>query len=134
MPAIDYARQPGQPSPSHPADTSRITEILQHNSRISLPPLLLPIIAQLSRDDRWLTLINPPAELNRALLDQVGASTGHILVLRCTGAALPLCRQALAAGTSHTVILWCENGQPLPLKQLAPAAEQGNAQAILVRH
>lgn len=144
MPAIDYvpASQTGMHTAEHNAQpsadaASRVTEILLHNSRVSLHPVLLPMISQLSRDNRWLTLINPPSDLSRDLLHQSGALTGQMLSLRTRDGGptpLTLCQKALAAGTSHTVIAWCESGRTLPLQQLEGAAIQGGAQAILVRH
>lgn len=140
MPAIDYARVTSNTTQLHESDmleTSRVTEILLHNSRVSLHPVLLPMISQLSRDNRWLTLINPPADLSRKLLTQAGAITSHILSLHSRDNkhdTIRLCQQALSAGTSHTVIAWHESGRSLPLQQLDLAASCGNAQAILVRH
>ncbi len=139
MPAINYAHV-SRSTPFHnniDPQASRVTEILLHNNRISLHPVLLPMITQLSRDNRWLTLINPPADLNRELLIQAGAATGHILSLNTRDGRyepLMLCQQALSAGTSHTVIAWCEPGRTTPLHQLDLAASRGDAQAILVRH
>lgn len=139
MPAIDYARVT-RDNPGHDSgysDASRVTEILLHNSKVSLHPVLLPMISQLSRSTRWLTLINPPADLSRELLTRVGAVTGHILSLHSRDGRhepLKLCQQALSAGTSHTVITWCEPGRTTPLHKLDLAATQGDAQAILVRH
>lgn len=139
MPAIDYARATRNTLNHERGDNQacRVTEILLHNSRVSLHPVLLPMITQLSHDSRWLTLINPPASLNRELLIQAGAVTGHILSLHSRDGRhepLKLCQQALSAGTSHTVITWCEPGRTTPLHQLDLAAAHGDAQAILVRH
>lgn len=135
MPAIDYTTV--KHCTPVPSGAGRITEILLHNRSVSLHPVLLPMITELSRDNRWLTLINPPTSLNRDLLSRAGATTGHILSL-CSHdgrhAPLELCRQALAAGTSHTVIAWYESGSAAPLHQLDLAASIGHAQAILVRH
>lgn len=139
MPAINYARVTCNTAHQENIrpQASRVTEILLHNSRVSLHPVLLPMITQLSRDSRWLTLINPPADLSRELLNQAGATTGHILSLHTRDGRLEplqLCQQALSAGTSHTVIAWCETGRTTPLHQLDLAAVRGDAQAILVRH
>lgn len=144
MPAIDYAplfcdisTQDSVQQDSSRNDASRVTEILLHNSRVSLHPVLMPMITQLSHNNRWLALINPPADLSRELLIEAGALTGRILLLHAREGRhepLKLCRQALSAGTSHTVIAWCEAGRTTPLHQLDLAATQGNAQAILVRH
>lgn len=139
MPAIDYAPVTSDTLQQHRGrnEASRVTEILLHNSQVSLHPVLLPMIAQLSRESRWLTLINPPADLSREILSQAGATTGHILSLHSKDGShepIKLCQQALSAGTSHTVIAWCESGRTTPLHQLELTAIKGDAQAILVRH
>lgn len=138
MPAINYVPVTSNtPNDNGRNETSRVTEILLHSSRVSLHPVLLPMISQLSRDNRWLTLINPPADLSCELLTQAGAVTGHILALHSREGRhepLTLCQQALSAGTSHTVIAWYDSGRTTPLHQLDLAASQGDAQAILVRH
>lgn len=112
----------------------RVTEILLHNSSVCLQPLLLPMIAGLSREDRWLVLINPPHDITREALEIAGACTRHILVLNTVSPdqAEPLCARALAAGTCHTVITWCSGTAPA-LDQLNQAAGQGDALGILVR-
>lgn len=131
MPAIDY-RYAEQ---SAATQTCKITEILLHNSSISLQPVLLPMIAQLSRQDRWLTLINPPASLSRDLLEAGGACIEQILVLRTAAETdkRELASRALAAGTSHTVICWGNADQTAEVEQLNQAAHFGNSLGILVR-
>lgn len=131
MPAIDY-RYAEQ---SAATQTCKITEILLHNSAISLQPVLLPMIAQLSRHDRWLTLINPPASLSRELLNAGGACVEQILVLRTSEEydRMKLASRALAAGTSHTVICWGSADQTAEVELLNQAAHLGNCLGILVR-
>ncbi|MET3999443.1 SulA-like leucine-rich domain-containing protein [Marinobacterium sp. MBR-109] len=113
---------------------SRVTEILLHNSSVCLQPLLLPMIAGLSREDRWLVLINPPHDITRTALELAGACTRHILVLNTSSLDQTelFCARALAAGTCHTVIAWCSGTAPA-LDQLNQAASRGNALGILVR-
>lgn len=132
MPAIDHClvEQPG----IKPA--SNFTEILLHNSSISLQPVLLPMIAQLSRQDRWLTLINPPISLDRKLLAQGGANLTQILVLRANthDQELRLFKRALASGTSHTVVGWNDNRcQHIDINALDQDARRGDCLGILVR-
>lgn len=133
MPAIDYRY--AEQSQTAATKTCNITEILLHNSTISLQPVLLPMIAQLSRQDRWLTLINPPANLNRDLLQQGGACIEQILVLhtRDDETSRLLTSRALAAGTSHTVICWASADQTTDINQLNKDAQLGNSLGILVK-
>jgi len=114
---------------------SRVTEILLHNSSVCLQPVLLPMIAGLSHKQRWLVLINPPQDINRAALEQAGACTRHILVLGCSTPAQTeiVCSRALAAGTCHTVITWCDGGVTPELERLNHCAALGDSLGILVR-
>ena len=131
MPAIDYcfAEQPGT------KPNSNFTERLLHNSSISLQPVLLPMIAQLSQQDRWLTLINPPADLSKDLLRQGGANLAQILVLRAhtPDQEQRLFKRALASGTSHTVMGWNDCHQCIDISVLNQDASRGDCLGILVR-
>lgn len=134
MSAIHATATNSNPHSKRECVESRVTEILLHNSSVCLQPLLLPMIAGLSREDRWLVLINPPHDITRKALEQAGACTRHILVLNTCSLDQTelLCRRALAAGTCHTVIAWCSGAAP-SLDQLNQSASQGDALGILVR-
>ncbi|WP_341305063.1 SOS-induced cell division inhibitor SulA [Pseudomonas sp. TMP25] len=96
--------------------------------------LLAPILRQLSEihDQRWLTLIAPPASLTQVWLREAGLNRERILLLHPRGEqdALELAQQALRLGRSHTVVSWLH---PLPRQvrqQLELAARQGMAQSL----
>ncbi len=96
--------------------------------------LLAPILRQLSEihDQRWLTLIAPPASLTQVWLREAGLNRERILLLHPRGEqdALELAQQALRLGRSHTVVSWLH---PLPrqVRQLLElAARQGMAQSL----
>lgn len=96
--------------------------------------LLAPMLRELSEkdDDRWLTLIAPPASLTQSWLRDAGLNRERILLLhpRNSQSALQLAQEALKLGRSHTVVSWLH---PLPQharQQLETAAHQGKAQSL----
>lgn len=100
-----------------------ITEIIQHSDPVSLTPLLLPLLAQLSRQQRWLALVAPPAELTRASLQQAGVLLERVWILRPdpNHASLELaCRALDARHLPHRGQL----AQPQRRTRAGPAAAQ----------
>lgn len=95
--------------------------------------LLAPVLRELSqvRDQRWLTLIAPPASMTQHWLREAGMDRERILVLQPRGArsALELSCEALRLGCSHTVVSW------VPLERgarsrLEHAAREGRSQSL----
>lgn len=95
--------------------------------------LLAPVLRELSQaqDQRWLTLIAPPASLTQRWLREAGMDRERILVLQPRGlqSALELSCEALRLGCSHTVVSW------LPLERvgrtrLERAAAEGKSQSL----
>lgn len=95
--------------------------------------LLAPVLRELSQaqDQRWLTLIAPPASLTQRWLREAGMERERILVLQPRGSqsALELSCEALRLGCSHTVVSW------LPLdrggrNRLESAATEGRSQSL----
>lgn len=96
--------------------------------------LLAPMLRELSEkdDERWLTLIAPPASLTQSWLREAGLNRERILLLqpRRNQSALQLAEEALKLGRSHTVVSWLH---PLPSharQQLETAARTGKAQSL----
>jgi len=96
--------------------------------------LLAPMLRELSEkeDERWLTLIAPPASLTQSWLREAGLNRERILLLhpRNSQSALQLAQEALKLGRSHTVVSWLH---PLPQyarQQLEAAAQLGQAQSL----
>jgi cell division inhibitor SulA len=96
--------------------------------------LLAPMLRELSEkdDERWLTLIAPPASLTQSWLRDAGLNRERILLLqpRHNQSSLQLAQEALKLGRSHTVVSWLH---PLPQQarqQLEAAARTGKAQSL----
>ena len=118
--------------PNIEADT--FSEVSLRGASGNCLTLLAPMLRELSEkdDDRWLTLIAPPASLTQAWLRDAGLNRERILLLhpRSSQTALQLAQEALKLGRSHTVVSWLH---PLPAQdrqKLEMAAQQGKAQSL----
>lgn len=99
--------------------------------------LLAPILRDLSEDrnDRWLTLIAPPASVTQAWLRDAGLNRERIILMhpRGTQTAQELTREALRLGRSHTVVSWINPLSNSAKQQLISAARAGDAQSLNIR-
>jgi len=99
--------------------------------------LLAPILRDLSQDcnDRWLTLIAPPASVTQAWLRDAGLNRERIILMhpRGTQTALELTREVLRLGRSHTVVSWVNPISASAKQQLITAARIGDAQSLNIR-
>ncbi|MCS5557821.1 MAG: SulA-like leucine-rich domain-containing protein [Oceanospirillaceae bacterium] len=117
-------------------DLSPITEIIMRGEAWSNIQMLLPLLAQLSHDQRWLAWVAPPKLLPKAQLQAAGFDLNKIILLQPDAQhdTMSLAKQALKSGTCHAVISWFGSLEDGELNDLAVAAEAGNSQAFLVRH
>ncbi|GGB90211.1 hypothetical protein GCM10011352_15300 [Marinobacterium zhoushanense] len=128
--ALDYGTNTSAASTG-----GRVTEIIQHNGDISLSPLLLPMLAQLSRQQRWLALVGAPAEIDRSALSAAGVALDRIWILRPDSkhSTVDLARRALSADTCHTVVSWHKYLDEGEIGLLQQAASLADVQGIVVR-
>ncbi|WP_151704643.1 SulA-like leucine-rich domain-containing protein [Nitrincola alkalilacustris] len=121
-----------QKKPSDPL-SGKITEIVLHSDLVSLQPMILPMLSQLSHGERWLALVAPPSELTRNHLLQAATDLSRTLTLRCeTDNAVELAAKALCAGTCHTVILWHPELTQQELQRLENAALAGGSHCLAI--
>ncbi len=99
--------------------------------------LLAPMLRELSEqhDDRWLTLIAPPASLTQSWLRDAGLNRERILLLQPNGnkSAMQLTCEALRLGRSHTVVSWINPLTVAARQQLIGAARTGHGQSLNIR-
>jgi len=113
-------------------DLSQITEIIVRGEAWNNIQILLPLLAQLSHDQRWLAWVAPPKLLPKAELKAAGFDLNKIILLKPDAQhdTMSLAHRALKSGTCHAVISWFDD----QLNELAQAAELGNSRAFLIRH
>ena len=117
-------------------DLSSITEIIMRGEAWNNVQTLLPLLAQLSHDQRWLAWVAPPKLLPKAQLRAAGFDLDKIILLKPDAHhdTMSLAQQALKSGTCHAVISWFGTLADDQLSDLAQAAELGNSRAFLIRH
>lgn len=113
----------------------KITQIIMQDEDEYNFQLLMPLLAQLSRDDRWFAWIAPPLKLPKHWLLEAGIDINKIMMLQPRGDhdTLALARKALATGTCHAVISWPGQISAEQLQQLQQAAQTGSSHAIVIQ-
>ncbi|MFT6915958.1 MAG: cell division inhibitor SulA [Motiliproteus sp.] len=113
----------------------KITQIIMQDEDEYNFQLLMPLLAQLSRDDRWFAWIAPPLKLPKRWLLEAGIDINKIMMLQPRGShdTLALARKALATGTCHAVISWPGQISQEQLQQLEQAAQTGSSHAIVIQ-
>ena len=124
------------PSPAMPHGMAgKITQIIMADEDEYNFQLLMPLLAQLSRDDRWFAWIAPPLKLPKYWLLEAGIDINKIMMLQPKGDndTLQLARKALNTGTCHAVISWPGQLSADELETLEQAAREGQSHAILIQ-
>lgn len=110
-----------------------LTELL--TSRVSGISLLVPVLARLSEQGRWLAWVAPPRLPYAPALAARGVCSERLLLIDRTEPAQDLwaAEQALRSGACGAVLVWpgwLENAQ---IRRLQLAAEQGDCLGVLFR-
>ncbi|GGO75874.1 hypothetical protein GCM10011348_01700 [Marinobacterium nitratireducens] len=113
----------------------KLTEIVTHDTDLASMPLLMPLLAQLSRDERWFAWVAPPPRLPKTLLSEAGIDLNKVILLHrdVEHSVLDLACRALRAGTCHVVISWPGYLPEQELQALEQAAASGRSHGILIR-
>lgn len=98
-------------------------------------PLLLPALARLSRQRRWLAWVAPPHLPFAPGLSTSGIDLQKILLVQEVDAQQRLwaAEQALKSGSCAAVLLWPQRLQTVQVRRLQLAAEQGDCLGVLFR-
>ena len=125
-----------QPSPDRRAGT--INEMILAGPPWQAGHFLKPMISELVNEHkaRWLTLIvsNKEAPATIHWLKSSGINNNRVQVLNTAHRETTrLTCQALASGTSHTVISWLDQMDVFTLRKLESAAKDGSCQGLAIR-
>ena len=98
-------------------------------------PLVLPLLARLSRELRWLAWVAPPYVPYAPALAARGLRVEQLLLIRdvSAGQRLWAAEQALKSAACSAVLVWPEQVRTAQLRRLQLAAEQGDCPVILFR-
>ncbi len=97
--------------------------------------LLLPLLARLSRETRWLGWVAPPHLPFAPGLAQAGVALEQLVLVRevDTQERLWAAEQLLKSGRCSAVLLWPQALQDVQIRRLQLAAEQGDCMGVLFR-
>lgn len=112
-----------------------LTEIPAQSSEDRSLALVLPALAKLSQERRWLAWIAPPDIPPSALLASAGIDLSRVLVVypRACADSLRAVEQALRAGTCGAVLAWLTGADNAALSRLRSAAEDGDSWGVMFR-
>ncbi len=111
-----------------------ISEIILATDSALQPIYLLPILAQMSLDKRWLMWLADEPSINRNWVSALGIDAAQVLHISAEYECFhQVCCKALAAGTGHLIIEWPGQINPEQLAALEIAAKAGSSHALLIR-
>ena len=112
-----------------------LSEILFPAPGIGELRLLMPALARLSQQKRWLAWIAPPYVPYAPALAAQGVNLSRVLVVhpRDEREALWAVEQALRSGTCGAVLAWVKHADERSLRRLQLAAEEGQSAGFLFR-
>lgn len=114
---------------------SGLTEILIARAGVGEVNLLLPAVAKITQQKRWLAFVAPPHLPYAPALHQTGVDLSRVLLVHPSARHDALCavEQALRAGTCGVVLAWLAHADFTTLRRLQAAAEAGNSWAVVFR-
>ncbi len=112
-----------------------LTELLVSREGIGALQLLLPALARLSQQRRWIAWVAPPYVPYPPALAAAGVDLSRLLLVhpRASGDGLRAIEQSLRSGTCGAVLAWPMAVDGPALRRLQTAAAEGNTWGILFR-
>lgn len=118
-------------------NTGSVTEIIINSDSAIQPVHLLPLLNQISIDERWLMWIaeaqHSSPSLDRRWVQALGVKEDQVAHIKCHNNMLEVSRKALAAGTGHLIIEWQDDLTTEQYELLQTAANKGNSHALIIR-
>jgi len=116
-------------------EQANVTEIILPAEQVENFQLLLPMLTQLNREERWLAWIDPPAGLVQKWQQHHGIIQHQLLILRSSAqhSAETLAEKALSAGTCHAVVLWTAGLSRHNTHRLEEASVRGHSHGVILR-
>lgn len=117
-----------------------VTEILAGTAGIGALRLVLPALAALSRQERWIVWVCPPYVPYSPALEQAGLDLRRLLIVDLPDNTAPArdeklwaYEQALRFPDCGAALLWLDEAPPVQLRRLQLAAESGGTWALVFR-
>lgn len=115
-----------------------ITEVIISNDSAIQPVHLLPLLNQISIDERWLMWVSDvqhaSPSLDRRWVQALGVKQERVVHLTCRNDnMLAISCKALAAKTGHLIIEWQGDLNTQDFDLLQKAANKGHSHALIIR-
>ncbi|WLD56844.1 translesion DNA synthesis-associated protein ImuA [Salinispirillum sp. LH 10-3-1] len=112
-----------------------LTEVLYQQAGIGEMRLLIPALAELSQQSRWIMMIAPPFLPNAAALEAAGVDTSKLLIIRPESVRdlLWTLEESLRTGSCSAVMAWPNTLSSTETRRLQLAAETGKTLGFLFR-
>ena len=112
-----------------------LTELIMPRQGIGALRLLMPALAQLSQDDRWICWVAPPHIPYAPALVSAGIDLSRVLLVhpKARQDGLWALEQSLRSGNCSAVLAWPTLEDNVILRRLQLAAEAGDALGFLFR-
>ncbi len=109
-----------------------LVELIAQREGIGEVSVLLPALARLSKDERWIALINPPYIPYAPALSHAGVDLAKVVVIRAKRSADTLwsMEQALRSGTCSAVLGWPAAMTEQAIRRLQLATETGRTLGV----
>jgi len=110
-----------------------LTELLTNQRGIGELRLLLPALAHLSKDDKWLVLVAPPHRPFAPGFESLGVNLARLVVVetRSDGESLWAAERCLRSCSCAAVLAWPGSGPQASLRRLQLAAEEGKSLGVV---
>jgi len=110
-----------------------LTELLTNHRGIGELRLLIPALARLSLDDKWLVLVAPPHRPFAPGFESLGVNLARLVVVetRSEAESLWATERCLRSGSCAAVLAWPGSGPRTPLRRLQLAAEEGKSLGVV---
>lgn len=115
---------------------SQLVELLYQEEGSGELGLVLPLLAELSQQERWVLWVDPPhIPYAPALLD-AGVNLDRVQVVRSNSRRdrLWCLEQSMKSGCCSAVLGWLPAGQEKAIRRLQVAAAEGECRGFLFRH
>jgi cell division inhibitor SulA len=116
-------------------ESGSLNEVLYSQHGAGELQLLMPALAKLSQQKRWIIWVAPPFMPYAPALAQQGVDTSRVIVM--TPAQLKdqlwTLEQALKSGSCSAVLGWIDQASSTQIRRLKAAAQQGNCLGFIFR-
>ena len=109
------------------------SKLTRFDSSLSTLKSLASSLAELSQQQRWLVLVNPPRSGWKAILEEAGVAMDRLLIVRCQDEfeGQWAVEQALAGRTASAVLAWLPKLEERDWRRLNLASKKAQCRGYL---